>query len=74
MTVGAVGGELVYTLMLHELIDEYRLMVHPLVLGSGARLFREGSDKTVLKRVETQLFSSGIVVLSYQPAGKGGEK
>jgi len=62
--------ELVHTLMQHDLIDEYRIMVHPIVLGSGKRLFREGSDKTVLRLVDTRTFSSGVVVLSYQPAGK----
>ncbi len=66
----AGSGELVRTLMHHDLIDEYRLMVHPVVLGGGKRLFSDGSDKTVLKLVDTKSFSSGIVVLSYQPAGK----
>lgn len=70
----AGSGELVRTLMQHDLIDEYRLMVHPVVLGGGKRLFRDGSDKTVLKLVDTKSFSSGIVVLSYQPAGKEVEK
>jgi len=48
--------------------DEYRLMVHPVILGSGKRLFRDGSEKKVLRLVETKTFSSGVVVLSYQPA------
>jgi dihydrofolate reductase len=64
----ADSGELVRTLMQQDLIDEYRLMVHPVVLGSGKRLFRDGSDKTVLKLVDAKSFSSGIVILSYQPA------
>ncbi len=62
------SGELVQTLMHHDLIDEYRLLVYPVVLGSGKRLFRDGSDKKVLRLVETKTFSSGVVVLSYQPA------
>lgn len=62
------SGQLVHTLMQHNLIDEYRLMVHPIVLGSGRRLFGDGTDKKVLKLIETKTFSSGIVVLSYQPA------
>ncbi|MHB8645748.1 MAG: dihydrofolate reductase family protein [Thermomicrobiales bacterium] len=67
-----VGGsrELVHTLMQHDLVDEYRLMIHPLLLGSGKRLFREGGDPTALKLVETTTFSSGVVVLTYQPARK----
>src|SRR5205807_9528326 len=60
--------ELVYTLTQLDLIDEYRLMVFPIVLGSGKRLFREGSEKKTLKLVETKTFASGVVVLSYQPA------
>ncbi len=66
----AGSGELVHMLMQHDLIDEYRLMVHPVVLGSGKRLFRDGTDTTVLRLVDTKTFSSGVVVLSYQPAGK----
>ena len=66
----AGSGELVRTLMQHDLIDEYRLMVYPVVLGGGKRLFRDGSDKTVLKLIDTKSFASGIVVLSYQQAGK----
>ena len=66
----AGSGELVHMLMQHDLIDEYRIMVHPVVLGSGKRLFRDGSDTTVLRLVDTKTFSSGVVVLSYQPAGK----
>jgi len=62
--------ELIHTLMQHDLIDEYRLMVHPVVVGSGKRLFKDKTDMKVLKLVDTKTFSSGIVVLSYQPAGK----
>jgi dihydrofolate reductase len=61
------SGDLVNTLMQHDLIDEYRLMVFPVVLGSGKPLFRDGSDTKVLRLVEAKKFSSGVVVLSYQP-------
>ncbi len=61
------SGQLLQTLMQHDLIDEYRLMVHPLVVGSGKRLFRDGIEKKALKLVETRPFSSGIVVLTYRP-------
>jgi dihydrofolate reductase len=57
--------------MQHDLIDEYRLMVHPVVLGTGKGLFDEETDKTVLKLTSSTTFPSGIVVLSYRPAGKG---
>ena len=62
------SADLMHTLMQYDLIDEYRIWVHPVVVGSGKRLFREGSDTTVLRLVGTKTFSSGVVVLSYQPA------
>ena len=61
------SGELVNSLMQHDLVDEYRLMVFPVVVGSGKRLFGEGDTKT-LKLVGTQTFDSGAVVLTYEPA------
>jgi len=62
------SGELVNALMQHDLIDEYRLMVFPVVVGSGKRLFSEGGDTKALKLAETKTFDSGVVVLSYRPA------
>lgn len=59
------SADLIHTLMQHDLIDEYRLMLHPIVLGSGKRLFRDAGDTKVLKLVETKTFSSGIIVLTY---------
>jgi dihydrofolate reductase len=67
------SGDLVNTLMQHDLIDEYRLMVFPVVVGSGKRLFGDGSDTTVLRLVETKTFGSGVVVLTYRPATKEAE-
>ncbi len=61
------SAQLLHTLMQHGLVDEYRLMVHPIIAGSGKPLFQEGSEKLVLKLVETKPFSSGVVVLTYQP-------
>ena len=63
------SADLVHTLMQYNLIDEYRLMVFPIVLGIGKRLFKDGSSAT-LKLVETQTFSSAVVVLIYQPERK----
>ena len=60
------SGELVHTLMQQKLIDEYLLMVMPLVLGKGKRLFREGIN-TTLRLVESKTYSTGVVSLTYQP-------
>ena len=62
------SADLVRTLLQHDLIDDYRLIVHPLVLGKGKRLFGEGDEAKTLKLTETRAFNSGIVVLTYQPA------
>jgi dihydrofolate reductase len=67
------SGELVHTLMEHDLIDEYRLMIFPVVLGSGKRLFKDGSDTTALKLLDTKTVGSGVLILTYQPAEKEGE-
>jgi dihydrofolate reductase len=54
--------------MEHDLIDEYRLMVFPVVLGSGKRLFAKGSDATALRLVGSKpVGSDGVLVLTYQP-------
>ena len=60
------SGELVHTLLQQKLIDEYLLMVMPLVLGKGKRLFREGIN-TTLRLVESKSYSTGVVSLTYQP-------
>ena len=67
----AVHGSatLVQTLIQHDLVDRYRLLVYPVVLGKGKRLFQEGAIAT-LKLVETQSFSSGVAALVYEPDRK----
>jgi dihydrofolate reductase len=62
------GSDLVNLLMQHDLIDEYRLLVHPVVVGKGKRLFREGSQKKELRLIEARALSTGVVALTYQPA------
>jgi dihydrofolate reductase len=64
------SGTLVRTLMAHDLIDEYRLCFHPVVLGNGERLFANGTVPTAFKLIDTKTTSSGIVIHVYQPAGK----
>jgi dihydrofolate reductase len=58
---------LVGALRRHDLIDEYRLMIFPVVLGSGRRLFDESPDATPLELVDLRRFESGAVVLTYRP-------
>jgi dihydrofolate reductase len=62
------SSQLAQTLLQHNLVDEYQLWVHPIVLGSGKRLFREGSPTTTLKLVDSKTTSSGLVILNYEPA------
>jgi dihydrofolate reductase len=63
------SADLVQTLRQHDLIDEYRLMVFPVILGVGKRLFPDGG-KTPLKLVDSKTFSTGVVVLTYRPERK----
>lgn len=63
------SGRLIQTLMQHDLVDVYRLLIYPLVLGKGQRLFEDGIN-TKLKLAETKTFSSGVVALIYQPEAK----
>jgi dihydrofolate reductase len=60
---------LVQTLIEHDLVDELRLMVFPVVLGSGKRLFGETSDKKALRLVDSKVVGDGVSILVYQPAG-----
>lgn len=70
-TLSVTGsGKLARTLMQDDLVDEYDLWIHPVVLGSGKRLFESGIVPINLKLVETKTTSSGIVILTYQPDRK----
>lgn len=62
------SGELIQSLMRRNLIDEYTLFIHPLVLGSGRRLFGEGLPTTTLRLISTLTTSTGVVIATYQPA------
>ena len=64
----AGSASLVQTLVEHGLVDEYRLMVFPIVLGSGKRLFGEVSEAPVLALDDITTVGGGIVVLTYHPA------
>ncbi|HVD58127.1 MAG TPA: dihydrofolate reductase family protein [Thermoleophilaceae bacterium] len=66
--IGVLGsGELVGTLMRHSLVDRYVLMYHPIVLGSGRRLFREGSPLASLRLVDSVTTTTGVVIATYEP-------
>ena len=59
---------LVQSLLEHDLVDELRLMVFPLVLGSGKRLFGETTDKKPLRLVDSKVVGDGVTIVVYQPA------
>jgi dihydrofolate reductase len=61
------SGTLVRSLLQKNLLDELRLMVHPVVVGSGRRLFEEGGDQKELELVDSKAFSTGVVYLTYRP-------
>jgi dihydrofolate reductase len=74
-TEGLIGvngsGKLARTLMENNLVDEYNLMIHPVVVGHGQRLFEEGTPAlNGLQLVETKTFSTGIISLVYRPAAQ----
>jgi dihydrofolate reductase len=65
------SGELVQSLMRRNLVDEYVLLIHPLVLGSGRRLFPDGCPFAALRLVDTVTTTTGVVITTYQPAMAG---
>lgn len=64
------SASIVQALTARGLIDEYQLLVHPVILGGGKRLFGDGGDRADLRLVEAKTFDSGVVLLTYQPAGR----
>jgi dihydrofolate reductase len=58
---------LMRTLAAHDLVDEYKLWVHPLVLGGGKRLFADGFERSSLELVDVTSLSTGVVILTYRP-------
>jgi dihydrofolate reductase len=66
----AGSSQLFNALMRENLIDRYRFMVHPIVLGTGARLFADGTNRNALRLVATTAFKSGVVILEYEPTAR----
>ena len=64
------SSNLIQTLLRHNLIDEYRLWVFPVVLGSGKRLFSDGAIPAGLKLVDSTVSTTGVVIGTYRPAGE----
>jgi dihydrofolate reductase len=62
------SGQLIRSLMSCNLIDEYVLLIHPLVLGSGQRLFRDGGPFVALRLIDSKPTSAGVVIATYQPS------
>ncbi|MBZ6226944.1 dihydrofolate reductase family protein [Streptomyces olivaceus] len=69
--INVVGsGDLAQTLMRHGLVDEYRLTIHPVIVGTGKRLFADGAIPTALAPVGVSTTKGGTVVGVYRPAGE----
>jgi dihydrofolate reductase len=64
------SGNLIQTLLRHNLVDQYRLWTFPLVIGSGKRLFSDGTIPAGLKLVDSKVSSTGVVMGTYEPAGE----
>ncbi len=68
--IGVAGSPtLVHSLLVNDLLDELTLMIHPVVVGSGKRLFKGGRGLKRLRLVGSQVSSSGVAILTYQPRG-----
>jgi dihydrofolate reductase len=67
--IGVTGSAtLVRSLLRDDLLDELRLLVHPIVVGSGRRLFEDGTDRKPLELVDSTRFGTGVLHLTYRPA------
>jgi len=61
------SGELIQSLMRHNLVDKYVLLIHPLVLGSGRHLFTDGGSFAALRLFDTKMTTTGVMIATYQP-------
>ena len=65
------SGELIQSLMLHGLIDQYILLIHPLILGTGRHLFPKGSDYSTLTLIDSKTTSTGVLIATFETLRKG---
>ena len=63
------SANLIQTLMKHDLVDAFWLMIHPITLGDGKRLFADGTIPAAFKVTESQVTSKGVIVVNYERAG-----
>jgi dihydrofolate reductase len=66
------SGDLIQTLMRHDLIDEYTVLIHPLVLGTGRRLFEDDGPPATLRLVDSKITTTGVVIATYRPDSRTG--
>jgi dihydrofolate reductase len=70
-TISVTGSaKLVQSLLRENLLDELRLLVHPIVVGGGKRLLEGDTGQVPLKLVDSQIFDTGVLYLTYQPADR----
>jgi len=67
------GGDLGAAFMEQDLIDEYRIYVHPIQIGEGKRLFPPSKEKVLLRLAETRTFGNGVVLLRYERLRRSAE-
>jgi dihydrofolate reductase len=66
------SGELVQSLLRRDLVDQFMLLIHPLVLGSGRRLFGDGGAPAALRLADTRTTTTGVVIATYQTGRNAG--
>jgi dihydrofolate reductase len=64
------SGNLLQTLLRYNLVDQYRLWIFPVVIGSGKRLFAEGTNPAGLRLVDSTVSTTGVVIGTYEPTGE----
>ena len=64
------SAQLVQTLLAHDLVDELRLMIFPVILGSGKRLFGDTTDKKTMRLIDSRTVGKGVTILVFQPAAR----